>query len=197
MSKLLPVSLSITDSPESIFDKCHESFKETIATKDRPFLAEKEIVVPLYWVDGKAELFWHIASIEEKPNLDIKPCVNDIASVLCDGNCILANDSIYLPTRKEWREKCIYRAVRARWIRDIVDLYNNNDSRVTYWEKEHPKKIVRLYLRYQEDEIDYAVVFEQKSEKRVILISAFPIFFMSKKKDFDKDFADYCAKKNR
>ena len=43
-----------------------------------------------------------------------------------------------------------------------------------------------MYLRYQEEELDYLIVFEKKSEKRVQLITAYPVFFVSAKKDYEK-----------
>ena len=70
-------------------------------------------------------------------------------------------------------------------------LYNENDVRVKYWEKINSKKKKRLYLRYQEEEVDYLIVFEKKSEKRVQLITAYPIFFVSAKKDYEKDYQNY------
>ena len=53
------------------------------------------------------------------------------------------------------------------------------------------KKKKRLYLRYQEEELDYLIVLEKKSEKRVQLITAYPVFFVSAKKDYEKDYQNY------
>ena len=39
--------------------------------------------------------------------------------------------------------------------------------------------------------MDYLIVFEKKSEKRVQLITAYPIFFVSAKKDYEKDYQNY------
>ena len=89
------------------------------------------------------------------------------------------------------RAKCLYRALRVGWIRDIIELYNVNDMRVKYWKKVNSKKRNRLYLRYQEEELDYLIVFEEKSEKRVQLITAYPIFFVSAKRDYEKDYQEY------
>ena len=38
------------------------------------------------------------------------------------------------------RTKCLYRALRVGWIREIIELYNENDVRVKYWEKVNSKK---------------------------------------------------------
>ena len=67
------------------------------------------------------------------------------------------------------RAKCLYRALRVGWIKEVIELYNENDVRVKYWEKINSKKKKRLYLRYQEEEVDYLIVFEKKSEKILAL----------------------------
>lgn len=54
----------------------------------------------------------------------------------------------------------------------------------------------RLYLRYQEEEIDFLIVLEEKSEKRVVFITAYPIFFLSAKKDYETDYQNYQKRKS-
>ena len=70
-------------------------------------------------------------------------------------------------------------------------MYNNRDSRVCYWEKLNKEGRKRVYLRYQEDEIDYLVVFEKKTDKKVRLITGYPVFFIKSKKELDKDYNKY------
>lgn len=188
--KLTPITFDKTLDLSTIFDNCHNRFKETIATKDRPLFQGMEIYVPLNWIEHKAEIFWHSASIEQKAKLDIKPCTNDISSAFCSENCISGMEVITM-NDGNIRAKCLYRALRVGWIREIIELYNENDVRVKYWEKVNSKKKKRLYLRYQEEELDYLIVFEKKSEKRVQLITAYPIFFVSAKKDYEKDYQNY------
>jgi hypothetical protein len=190
IEKLKPLEILKENSLDDIFVRSHELFKNTIARKDRPKLGDKEIFVPLVWIETKAEIFWHSSSIEPKSRLDIKPCNNDISSSLCDGNCITSKDMVIMKNGEE-RAKCIFRAVRIGWIREMIEMYNSGDHRVFYWEKVNSDKRNRLYLRYIEDEIDYMVVFEEKSEKRVRLITAYPVFFISAKRDYDKDFQNY------
>ena len=187
--KLTPIAFDKTGELSVIFDNCHSTFKETIATKDRPLFRGMEIYVPLKWIENKAEIFWHSASIEQKEKLDIKPCTNDISSAFCPENCILGTEVITM-NDGNIRAKCLYRALRVGWIREIIELYNANDVRVKYWKKVNSKKKTRLYLRYQE-EVDYLIVFEKKSEKRVQLITAYPVFFVSAKKDYEKDYQNY------
>ena len=49
----------------------------------------------------------------------------------------------------------------------------------------------RLHLCYQEEELDYLIVSEKKCEKRVQLITAYPVFSVSAKKDYEKDYRNY------
>ena len=87
------------------------------------------------------------------------------------------------------------RAVRVNWIRSVLEMYNNDDSRVKYWEKVHStNKRKRIYLRYQEEEIDFLVILEDISDKRVRFITAYPIFFLSAKRDYEKDYQTYQKK---
>lgn len=191
MAKLKTIDFTGLKDISAIMDKCHIVFKETMANKDnRAKLGEREIAVPLNWIECKAELFWHAASIEEKAKLDIQPCTNDVASSLCANNCVDAFDSIIMNNGAE-REKCIYRAARVGWIREVIDLFNQGDARVKYWEKINSNKKNRIYLRYQEEEIDYIVILEDKSDKRVILITGYPVFFISAKKDYENDYQNY------
>ena len=82
-NKLTPIAIDKTWGFLEIFDVCHNIFKQTIAAKGRPLFHGREIYVPLKWIENKAEIFWHSASIEQKPRLDIKPCTNDISSAFC------------------------------------------------------------------------------------------------------------------
>lgn len=189
-NKLTPIAIDKTLGSSEIFDVCHNKFKQTIATKDRPFFHGREIYVPLKWIENKAEIFWHSASIEQKPGLDIKPCTNDLSAAFCSENCISGTELITMDNG-DVRAKCLYRALRVGWIRDVIELYNANDMRVKYWEKVNSKKRNRLYLRYQEEELDYLIVLEEKSDKRVQLITAYPVFFVSAKRDYEKDYQEY------
>lgn len=197
MSKLIPIDITGMNKTEEIMDKCHNTFKATLVSKkNKPRFKGREVLVPLKWLDYKAETFWHSASIESKQRLDILPCNNDITSSLCNNNCILETDYIMLNGIK--REKCIYRAVRVNWIRSVLEMYNNNDSRIKYWEKIHPSnKKNRIYLRYEEEEIDFLVILEDVSKKRVRFITAYPIFFLSAKRDYENDYRSYQKIKSR
>lgn len=190
MAKLKAIDITGLNNISDIMDKCHIVFKNTLANKNNlTTFAGKAILVPLKWIEFKAELFWHVASIEKKPKLNIQPCINDIVSSKCDNNCVNSLDPIILSDGE--REKCIYRAIRVGWIREIIDLYNTNDPRIKYWEKINSDGRNRIYLRYQEEEIDYIVILENYRQNKVRLITGYPIFFISAKKDYEKDYQTY------
>ena len=195
--KLLPIKIPEGSSVNDAFDSCNEIFKKGFLTKEnRPMLKGCDIYVPIYFhSDKKSEVFWHISSLSPKEVLrpNILPCNNDIASDICDENCWTENEAEQMKDLSI-RTKCLYRASRIAWIKEVIELYNNNDSRVQYWEKMNSNKKIRLYLRYSEDENDFLVVFEGKGIGNVVFITAFPVFFMNAKKDYTND---YLAYKNR
>lgn len=82
----------------------------------------------------------------------------------------------------------------CKYVREVIDLYNKGDKRVKYWEKVNSDKRNRIFLRYQEAELDYIVIFEDKSDKRVQLITGYPVFFVSAKKDYESDYLNYVKK---
>ena len=191
MSKLIPIDISGLAELDKIMDRCHDVFKNSMVSKEnRPQLGERNIYVPLNWIEYKAEIFWHVSSIEPKGKFKILPCNNDSSSFICNSNCINLTNSIILGGMNK-REKCIYRSIRVGWIKSVIEMYNGGDPRVKYWEKVDSDKRNRIYLRYQEEEIDYLVVLDDKSSKRVVLITAFPVFFISVKQDYDKAYQNY------
>ena len=49
--KLKPIEINKEDTNPGIFDRCHEIFKNTIATKDRPKFGDREIYIPIIWIE--------------------------------------------------------------------------------------------------------------------------------------------------
>lgn len=195
--KLQPFVISQGLSVNDVFDNCNEVFKDDFLTKDRrPKLKGRDIYIPIsFHSDRKSEVFWHVSSLSStevrRPN--ILPCNNDLTTSMCDENCWTEND-VEQMADLSIRIKCLYRASRAIWIKSIVEMYNENDCRVQHWEKTNSNNKIRIYLRYIEDENDYIVVFEHKSQDRVVFVTAYPVFYMNAKKDFA---SDYLAYKNR
>ena len=149
------------------------------------------MIFDICFAEFKTESFWHTCSfaIHEIPK-EIYPCINDIVISLCDDECVQQSSLVTMKNGED-RLKCLYRATRSIWVKEIIDLYNSGDKRIQYWEKENSQKRMRLYLRYQENEHDYVLVFEPASKQRIRFITSFPVFFMSAKADFSKDLNDY------
>ena len=55
--KLTPIAFDKTMELSAIFDICHNRFKETITTKDRPLFQGMEIYVPLKWIEVRQKYF--------------------------------------------------------------------------------------------------------------------------------------------
>lgn len=192
---ILPEKCGFDDA----FDICYAVFKERVMKRDnRPDLNGSEIYIPCKeenWIEGKSDLFWHASSMEPHISFDIAPCVNDRAESICPDNCTKVTHDVFLSDGTH-RAKCPYRAERVSLISLVISLYNAGDPRVTYWEKDYKDSHGtrrRICLRFIDNEIDYMLVFERKSEKRVRMITAFPVFFRSDRRKYDKEYAAYAA----
>ncbi|URZ02727.1 hypothetical protein [Clostridium felsineum] len=191
--KLSPViDIKECCNTEDILEVTYNNFQNNIMDKKkRPNLFNKFIFIDFkYWIENKAEIYWHIISLGINEKFNVFPCNNDISSVYKKDNCInqeyqvtLANGSV--------RNICLYRAIRINWLIDIIHLANKNDESIKYWVKSG-----KLYLRFQHRGVDYAVVF-QIQEDKYRLVSAFPVFYINKKQVFDKDYSDYQKIKKR
>ncbi len=189
MNNLNIMELS-SDSEVDIIDTCYNLFKEDMLKKEnRPELFGKFIYIPIEWNRNKAEAFWHASSLEPKDNLNIFPCNNDYSSSLCNNNCLKQDITITLKNG-DTRLICYYRMVRVHWIKKIIELANNNDARVQYWEVTKKDKQIKLYIRYTFINIDYVVILGVKPNQYVF-ITAYPVFFIDAKTDFTKDYNKY------
>ena len=92
MAKLKTIDITGLKDISAIMDKCHIVFKETMANKDnRAKLGEREIAVPLNWIECKAELFWHAASIEEKEKIAEEKA--ELARKIAESNGVYCADT--------------------------------------------------------------------------------------------------------
>ncbi len=190
--KLSPPLILTGDFDESLniaFDFFNKALNDR---NNRPTLFGKNIFIEAHelinaWPVG----FWHIVSLEDKHHFKVLPCSNDSNIDLCEQNC---NDGIHQITIKygaERRNICLLRASRMPWIVDIVKLADQKDPCVDVWFKPSNGKLSgKLYLRYRHSGADYVVIFSAE-KKFYRLISAFPVFYVSEKSDFDKDYATY------
>lgn len=198
MNKLTPIYIEDLEDINLIFDRCNENFKNTIQLRNnRPLIKGKEIFISFNFLeDKKTDLFWHLSSIEHAKlkKQDIFPCNNDITQEICNYNCHYSYEKQKIIINNKPRDKCLYRSVRISWIKIIIELYNNNDCRVKYFEKINSNCKPRVYLRYQDSINDYLIVFEKQSRKGnevFRLITAYPVFFKSVKIDLDNNYERY------
>lgn len=191
--KLSPViDLKNCTSLNHIIELTYDNFKNNIMSKNtRPLLFDRFIFISFdKWIDNKAEMFWHIISLGEDEKFNILPCNNDISSLFRTDNCINRKYRIKMSDGKI-RYICLYRAIRINWFNDIINLANNNDKNIKSWEKDN-----NLYLRFQHEMVDYVVIFQiQKNCYR--LLSMYPVFYISTKKEFTTDYIKYLKIKKR
>lgn len=187
-----PVDIDSYETQDDIINTCYIEFKECVLNKEsRPQLFGREVCIPIgAWINNKAEIFWHISSLSSKDKISILPCNNDPAIDKCDKNCIYHKRQITL-TNGEERDICFYRATKAFWVKELIELANQKDKCIKIWiKKDNKKKRQELYLRYQFRHIDYIVIFESKPSKYV-LITAYPVFYINSKNGYDIDYQNY------
>lgn len=186
-SELSPlIDISMTKNIDNIIDITYNEFKSKFMIKEnRPKLFGKFIYVNFQnWIECKSEMFWHFISLNEIEKFGVFPCENSISDNVCNGNCMNRIKQVSL-SDGQIRNICVYRAVRINWIIDIIELANNNSKYIKVWMKGK-----KLHVRFQHEDVDYIVIFEMNRNKYRI-ISAFPIFYINKKKTFDNDYQKY------
>lgn len=192
-STLSPILQFPPDVKQSM-DIAYQYFAEHIADRaHRPSLFDKEVFVECSEkINDRPVGFWHIISLEDKHRFSkIIPCINDPAIDLCDQNCVTGALQVAIKNATETRNLCLYRASRLPWIIDLIKMANRDDPAVKVWLKPGGKKASdKLYLRYNHSGIDYVVIFSAV-RKYYRLISAFPVFYLNEKQDFDNDYNRY------
>lgn len=177
----------------------YDYFSHYINDKEnRPQLFGKKIYVEAHeWIEDRPEGFWHLVSLEEKHHFQkILPCINDSSTALCKQNCNTKQKMIAIKMGTENRSLCLYRASRIPWVVDIINLANNNDPDVCVWIKPSTNgSSDKLYLRYNHDGADYVVIFSVE-KKFYRIIAAFPVFYLSEKEAFDKEYLAFGVKDN-
>ena len=174
---------------EEIIDFEYDVFKQEFMDKDtRVRLNNTFIFIDFNkWIDHKAEMFWHLISLSENERFSVFPCENNISDNICKMNCQTNKKSVTLKNGQV-RNICIYRACRIKWITEIIKLANKNDKNIKIWEKDN-----KFHVRFQHQDVDYVVIFSI-NKGRYQLISALPVFYIKKKREFDKAYQEYIEK---
>lgn len=188
-SKLSPIKGVSTEEFEDIIENAYEIFRVKFMDKEnRPTLFNKFIFIDFkHWIDNKADCFWHLVSLHETEKFGVFPCENNISDIICKENCITKTKQITLHNG-QIRDLCIFRMIRIEWVIDIILLANQKDDNIKVWEKDD-----KLHIRFQHEDVDYVIILLDR-RNRYQLVSAFPVFYINKKKQFDNDYNNYIEK---
>ena len=193
MNNKLSMPLQLTGDIDTDIESAFHYFQENINDRThRPALFDKEVFIEAHeTILDRPVGFWHLISLEEKHRFDVLPCVNDPNINLCNENCSSGINQVSIKYGAETRNICLLRASRLPWIVDIIKLANRDDKSIKVWLKPAKgKQCPKLYLRYNQHGVDYVLIFT--AEKRFYrLISAFPVFYTSHKRDFSKEYEKY------
>lgn len=193
MNAKLSEPLQLSEDFDESMRIAYEYFEAHIFNRvKRPALFEKEVFVEANEIiDDRPVGFWHSVSIEETHHFKNLPCNNDGTMECCKENCVSPFHQVLIKQKTETRNICLYRASRLPWIIDIIKLANRGDPSVQTWLKPGVgKQSKKLYLRYNHYGNDYVIIFSV--EKHFFrIISAFPVFYLKEKRDFEKDSKEY------
>ena len=193
MDNKLSPPLKLTGDINADIESTFNYFQENINDRTRrPTLFDKEVFIEANEIIDNCPVgFWHLISLEEKHKFKVLPCVNDPNINLCNENCTFGTKQVSIKYGTENRNICLLRASRLPWILDIIKLAGRDDKSVKVWMKPGSgKQSSKLYLRYNQYGVDYVLIFSAE-KKFYRLISAFPVFFTSEKRDFSKDCEKY------
>lgn len=185
-SKLSPIKEVSNEKFEDIIENAYEIFRYKFMDKNnRPTLFDKFIFIDFkHWVHNKADCFWHLVSLHETEQFGVFPCENNISESICKENCISEVKQVRIKNN-QLRDLCIFRMLRIEWVMDIVKLADRKDENIKVWIKDD-----KLHIRFQHEDVDYVVIL-LNAKNRYQLISAFPVFYINKKKQFDTDYNNY------
>lgn len=140
-------------------------------------------------VDDKLDIFWHVIGLSPHEKFDVYPCANDPAQLICGNNCITRNWEVQ--TQDQKKAICIYRAIRAHRINEILKLGNDSDPTTKAWDEDD-----RYFLRYQNGLEDYVLILEKMTRYpgSLKLITAYPVFYIRQKAVFDAAYARHIAR---
>ncbi|MFF3103002.1 hypothetical protein [Viridibacillus arvi] len=179
-----------------------ENFKGIFLNRDnRPSFGGQEIYFEMSrevrgMLHPYPEKLMHILSLEGKNEVEILPCNNDEASMICANQCNfrMANRDFHFIQRQD----CFYRMSRVHWIPEIINLANSGSLDIKIWVEEERnkrgKKIKKTFLRYQKGLTDYVIILTHRYRDgkflNYIFETAFPVFYQRTKKQFDKNYMD-------
>lgn len=199
----MPLSPPLDCSGSCVFEEAYAVFEAELKDKDaRPRLRERFVFID--FDDeflGKSRAFWHIVSIgADDSKYEKLPCAGDPAAAFCTYQCDPDHEENFL--REENSIPCCFRACRIRWIREILNLANENPPMplLRVWKQRNQRTGENnLLIRFTENEVDYVVIFRVCYKHGDIymyqLMTAYPVVLPGYKRRFDKEYENYCRKK--
>lgn len=191
--KELPPTISFDEhNIDTAIENIYDTYKNELMDKSkRPRLFGKFIYIDCgSWIENKPEMFWHLISLSETEKFNILPCNNDKSMILCKGNCLTGTNQIILKNGKK-RNLCFYRATRINWICKVIEFANDGYNNIEKWIRDN-----RIYIRFQQNEIDYILIFDIR-KSYYYFVSAFPVFYINSKRNYCNDYNNYIKNKNR
>lgn len=186
------IDISGCNNWNEILDLCYTVFSNEI--RRLPNLFGRKVIINglnKKTKDGISEAFLHMISFAKSHNFKILPCINDYDyQDICDKNCLNCHYQVTLTfgSEKE-RNLCIYRAIRIRWVVELIKLANSNNQNIQMWVKNE-----KMHLRYKNNSIDYIAIFVEakiKGKKVYKLISNFPVIYTSNSYKYDREYKKY------
>lgn len=196
ISSPLDPSEFITD--EKLFEESYKIFeKELRLLENRPQLLGENIYIDCkdFADDGKELSYWHICSIgADDSKFDMYPCLNDTVKNICQYQCEVEHEENFLKDRNSI--PCLYRASKIFWIKEIIELANQDqeNENIRIWKTKDKQAHDNLLIRYVTATIDYVIIFViQKPGSKYLyrLKTAFPIVLKSYKKRYDREYLSY------
>ncbi|WP_063095588.1 hypothetical protein [Bacillus amyloliquefaciens] len=146
------------------------------------------------WIKNKNEMFWHLISLNEEEKFNVFPCNNCVSATKCFSNCTTNARSIHMKN-DDIRNICYYRGIRVHWINEIVHLANNGDPDVRIWRVTKKRGRKQTYIRFINGAVDYIIVLDERFKagelSNYILTTAYPVFYINAKDNFDKAYSKY------
>lgn len=142
---------------------------------------------------GMPERFAHIISLDNEDKYTVDPCNNnDISIEQCENGC---NDSKIFKFQNYGRWECLYRLYRVHWVREVIDLANQNDPDIITWQiddNDGYDHFQKEKIRYHCGMDDYLIVL--KDRKKIgdyMFITAFPVASKRKKDSLNREYNTY------
>lgn len=179
MIKIAPEYIYENETIEDYENRLYVDFRNNFIDKNnRVKFNNTFIFVDTPFIDGKSKQFYHLIGLDVS-NRNHKFQCNDNSSQSCISQC--NNTAINLPFYPE-RAHCMYRLARLNYVHKIIQLANNQDSRVKAWKyykyNAQNQRENLSFLFYSSNNENYFVVLKDLTNRRnphFKFVAAYPI----------------------